>query len=280
IPDEKSTWTIYFQRWMNFAKFCKPVAGKEPEFNRSPAPSLSSIVARDHSDPEVCARCDKDLIMTPDHPNETSRPTAKFELPPLASEIVKTELYARGYMARPSVGHRAVIRRWVRRQLHRHCHKLDVRDVAFIANETPEQHQWPPTLGRHRGLTVANELRTLMIHASVSWFEEPSNAEQSIYYSCTSTSPSSIPMDEHMDNSESFSSTFDFEEFSYLSALTTPAHSPEVPQAANSEEVKIILAPKSPSDELIKRIPGYLSSSMSVAPTDAVLGRSSPLFIE
>ncbi|KAH7921220.1 hypothetical protein BV22DRAFT_744435 [Leucogyrophana mollusca] len=186
-----------------------------------------------------------------------------------------------------------MIRRWVRRQLRLRHPKLDIQDVTFIATRNLNQEMSSQVLGRRRGLTIAEELRAVMVSfvasgapysnrchvfqsdeaqtdfSSASVAEESFNIGQSVYYSCNSASPRSAPpIDDGSPAklSDTSSSSLDFEDFSYISALTTPAQSPEAPRTVKSGDPEDVLPSMSTPDELIRQIPGSFPLSMSVDP--------------
>ncbi|KIJ07061.1 hypothetical protein PAXINDRAFT_19730 [Paxillus involutus ATCC 200175] len=131
-------------------------------------------------------------------------------LAPLASETFKEELYIRGYLRRPS---NAI------------SHNPDANPVF------PNGGVSPRVLGRRRGKMVAEQLRVLQnptmsphLHSSVA-------IDLSTYFSCISLpTPSSAGMESPgMQTVTSASSaTFDLNEFSYITAFTTPPSSPSM----------------------------------------------------
>ncbi|KAF8835509.1 hypothetical protein BDN67DRAFT_425591 [Paxillus ammoniavirescens] len=132
-------------------------------------------------------------------------------LAPLASETFKEELYIRGYLRRPS---NAI------------SHDSDANPMF------PNGGVSPRVLGRRRGQIIAEQLRVLQnptmsprLHSSVA------EIDFSTYFSCVSLpTPSSAGMESPgMQTVTSASSaTFDLNEFSYITAFTTPPSSPSM----------------------------------------------------
>ncbi|KAG0709443.1 hypothetical protein DFH29DRAFT_231130 [Suillus ampliporus] len=158
-----------------------------------------------------------------------------FNLPPLASEAFREELYILGYIKRPDQEDRPL--RWPRRifvpRLFRALYNRCRKQVAAVpVSSRSPQHQSPKAIGRRGGLTVAEALKSANIE------EDPraptparlSPTDQSIYWSCKSpqTSPDSSTSPSVQESPLSISQSCEFCEFSYVTSHTTPPSSPEL----------------------------------------------------
>ncbi|KAG2126828.1 hypothetical protein DEU56DRAFT_903368 [Suillus clintonianus] len=187
--------------------------------------TLSSLVATDADDTFVTA---DELIHV-------------SNLPLLASEAFREELYVRGYLERPNQDNRLLCQPWciVRPRLLQVFHNRRPKQVAAVpVSSRSPQHPSPQAIGRRGGLTVAEALK-VGIHLLSANIEgdpctstptRPSPSNQSICWSCKSpqTAPDSSTSPFVQESPLSTTQSCDFCESSYVSSHTTPPSSPEL----------------------------------------------------
>lgn len=156
-------------------------------------------------------------------------------LSPLASEVVREELYIRGYLKRPNQGnhflrHPQCI---VVSRLLQVLHDRWPKQVAAVpvSSKIP-QHSSPRAIGRRGGLTVAEALKSTNIEKNphTPTPTRSSSSDQSIYWSCQSpqTVIDSSPSPFVQESPTSTTQSCDFCEYSYITSHTTPPSSPEL----------------------------------------------------
>lgn len=156
-------------------------------------------------------------------------------LAPLASEVVREELYIRGYLKRPEQDNRFLcqLRCIVVPRLLQVLHGRWPKQVSAVpvSSKSP-QHPSPQAIGRRGGLTVAEALKSANIEENPCTPNPTrlSPSDQSIYWSCKSpqttldSSPSPLTQESPMSTTQ----FCDFCEYSYITSHTTPPSSPEV----------------------------------------------------
>lgn len=156
-------------------------------------------------------------------------------LSPLASEVVREELYIRGYLKRPNQGnhflrHPQCI---VVSRLLQVLHDRWPKQVAAVpvSSKIP-QHSSPRAIGRRGGLTFAEALKSTNIEKNphTPTPTRSSSSDQSIYWSCQSpqTVIDSSPSPFVQESPTSTTQSCDFCEYSYITSHTTPPSSPEL----------------------------------------------------
>lgn len=165
-------------------------------------------------------------------------------LSPLASEVVREELYIRGYLKRPKQGNRFFRhpRCIVVPRLLQVLHDRWPKQVAAVpvSSKNP-QHPSPRAIGRRGGLTVAEALKSTNIEKNphTPTPTRSSSSDQSIYWSCQSPQ-TAIDSSLYPFVQESPTSTIqfcDFCEYSYITSHTTPPSSPELAGDENEKDV-------------------------------------------
>ncbi|KAG2125310.1 hypothetical protein DEU56DRAFT_759347 [Suillus clintonianus] len=156
-------------------------------------------------------------------------------LPLLASEAFREELYVRGYLERPDQDNRLLRRPWciVRPRLLRVFHNRWPKQVTAVpVSSRSPQHPSPQAIGRRGGLTVAEALKSANIEGDpcTSTPTRPSPSNQSIYWSCKSpqTAPDSSTSPFVQESPLSTTQSCDFCESSDVSSHTTSPSSPEL----------------------------------------------------
>ncbi|KAG1860642.1 hypothetical protein DFJ58DRAFT_744378 [Suillus subalutaceus] len=156
-------------------------------------------------------------------------------LAPLASEVVREELYIRGYLKRPDKDSRFLRqpRCIVIPRLLQVLHDRWPKQVAAIpVSPKSPQHLSPQAIGRRGGLTVAKALKSANIEENplTPILTRSSPSDQSIYWSCKSpqTALNSSPSPLAQETSMSTTQFCDFCEHSYITLHTTPPSSPEL----------------------------------------------------
>lgn len=219
-----------------FTKICTIVFGKPGSLSTNCAQSpyncltdaLETIITI-HSFSSFATTDADDTFITADELIHVSN------LAPLASEVVRGELYIRGYLKRPEQDNRFLcqLRRIVVPRLLQVLHGRWPKQVAAVpvSSKSP-QHPSPQAIGRRGGLTVAEALKSANIE------ENPrtptptrlSPSDQSIYWSCKSpqTALDSSPSPFIQESPMSTTPFCDFCEYSYITSHTTPPPSPEL----------------------------------------------------
>ncbi|KAG1795110.1 uncharacterized protein HD556DRAFT_392857 [Suillus plorans] len=167
-------------------------------------------------------------------------------LSPLASEVVREELYIRGYLKRPKQGNhffrhpRCIVVPRLLQVLHDRWPK---RVAAVPVSSKNPQHPSPRAIGRRGGLTIAEALKSTDIEKNphTPTPTRSSSSDQSIYWSCrspqTAIDSSSSPFVQ--ESPTSITQFCDFCEYSYITSHTTPPSSPEL--AGLNENEKDVL---------------------------------------
>ncbi|KAG2137615.1 uncharacterized protein EDB93DRAFT_1253621 [Suillus bovinus] len=180
------------------------------------------------------------------------------DLAPLASEVVKEELYIRGYLKRPNQGNPFLCKPqyFVVPRLLQVLHDRWPKQVAVIpvSSKNP-QHPSPRAIGRRGGLTVAEALKSANIEENprTPAPTRSSSSNQSIYWSCQSpqTAIDSSTSPFVQESTMSTPQFCDFCEYSYITSHTTPPSSPEL--AGLNENEKDVLGTTSSFSEAILR---------------------------
>ncbi|KAG2358516.1 hypothetical protein BDR07DRAFT_1379343 [Suillus spraguei] len=155
-------------------------------------------------------------------------------LAPLASEVVREELYILGYLKRPKQDNRFLhkSRCTVILRLFQVLHHRWPKQVAAVPLSSKSPHPSPQVIGRRGGLVVAEALKSANIRQNprISTPTGPSPSDQSIYWSCKSpqaTFDSSLSRFVQQ-SPMSITQFCDFCEFSDSTLHTTPPSSPEL----------------------------------------------------
>lgn len=213
-------WTVAFGKPGFFSTNCA-----QPSYTFPPdAPetvitihSLSSLATTDADDTFVTA---DELIHV-------------FNLAPLASEVIKEELYIRGYLKRPDQDNRFLRKPRcivVPLPLQVLRDRWPKQVVAVPVSSKSPQHSSPQAIGRRGGLAIVEVLKSANIEENPRTPTRSSPSDQSIYWSCKSpqmafdSSPSPLVQESPMSTTQ----LCDFCEYSYVTLHTTPPSSPEL----------------------------------------------------
>lgn len=156
-------------------------------------------------------------------------------LAPLASEVVREELYIRGYLKRskqddrfPRKSRCIVVLRLL--QVLHHSWPKHIAAVP-LSSKSPQRPS-PQAIGRRGGLIVAEALKPVNIgeNPRISTPTGPSSSDQSIYWSCKSpqTTFDSYLSPFVQESPMSTTQFCDFCEYSDITLHTTPPSSPEL----------------------------------------------------
>lgn len=219
-----------------FTKICKIAFGKHGSFSTNyaqpsyncPSDVLETMVAT-HSFSTLATTNSDDTFITADGLIHVSN------LAPLASEVVKEELYIRGYLKRPDQDNHFLyqLRRMVVPRLLQVLHaRWPKQATAVPVSSKSLQHPSPQAIGRRGGLTVAETLKSANIEENprTPTSMRPSPSDQSVYWSCRSpqTAIGSSPSPFIQESPMSTTQFCDFCEYSHITSHTTPPSSPEL----------------------------------------------------
>ncbi|KAG1725767.1 hypothetical protein EDB19DRAFT_1833707 [Suillus lakei] len=199
---------------------------------------------------------DKDTFFTADELIHVSN------LPPLASEAVREELYIRGYLKRPDQDNRLLHqpRCIVIPRLLQVLRNRWPKQVATIhVSSRSSQHPSPQAIGRRGGLTVAEALKVQSANTEEDT-RTPTPSDQSIYWSCKSpqTALDSSTSPFIQESPLSTAQSCDFCEYSYITSHTTPPSSPELAGLKEKSVLAFLILAMQKVDDLAGNLSQHL----------------------